>query len=206
MVFYPKLEATVLSLKIAEIPSKRIESLAQIIIYIEGIKAQGETAKLNFICTHNSRRSQMAQVWAQTAAAYYDVDIECYSGGIEVTEFNKNTIETLRNAGFEITKEGVNNPTYLLKYNQNSKVIKCFSKLYDDATNPKADFAAVMTCSEADINCPFIPGAEIRIPLHYEDPKEFDSTTIVAEKYSERSKQIGAEMFYVFKKANHILS
>ena len=202
MIFYPKLEATVLSLKIAEIPSKRIESLEQIIIYIEGIKAQGETAKLNFICTHNSRRSQMAQVWAETAAAYYDIDIACYSGGVEVTEINQNTIETLRNAGFEITKEGVDNPTYLLSYDHDSKVINCFSKLYDDAANPKADFVAVMTCSEADKNCPFISGADLRISLLYDDPKEFDDSPLMSINYSERSAQIGAEMFFIFSKLN----
>lgn len=202
MTFYPKLEATLLSLKLVEIPSERMEILGQIKNYIQGINAQGQVAKLNFICTHNSRRSQMAQVWAETAAAYYAIDIACYSGGVEVTEFNQNTVETLRNAGFEITKEGVDNPTYLLKYNQDSKGINCFSKLYDDATNPKTDFAAVMTCSEADENCPYIPGAEIRIPLHYEDPKEFDDTPLMSENYSRRSEQIGAEMFFIFSKLN----
>lgn len=55
-----------------------------------------------------------------------------------------------------------------------------------------------MTCSHADENCPFIPGAETRIPVRYEDPKEFDDTEMESEKYDERSKQIASEMFFVF--------
>ena len=73
-----------------------------------------------------------------------------------------------------------------------------FSKLYDDASNPDADFAAVMTCSEADKNCPYIPGAESRIQLLYDDPKEFDGTAEETEKYDERASQIAAELFYFF--------
>jgi arsenate reductase len=35
--------------------------------------------KLNLICTHNSRRSHLAQVWAQTAAAYFNLkNVFCY--------------------------------------------------------------------------------------------------------------------------------
>ena len=55
-----------------------------------------------------------------------------------------------------------------------------------------------MTCSQADVGCPFIAGAEKRIPVTYEDPKAFDNTEIQNEKYRERSLQIAAEMFYVF--------
>ncbi len=68
----------------------------------------------------------------------------------------------------------------------------------DDHFNPASDFAAVMTCSQADVGCPFITGAEKRIPVTYDDPKAFDQTPQQKEKYHERSLQIATEMHYVF--------
>ena len=59
-----------------------------------------------------------------------------------------------------------------------------------------------MTCSQANANCPFIPGAEKRIPITYEDPKEFDNTPQQIKKYQERSNQIATEMLYVFSQIN----
>ena len=56
-----------------------------------------------------------------------------------------------------------------------------------------------MTCSQADGGCPFIAGAEKRIPITYEDPKAFDDSPLEEAKYDERSLQIASEMFYVFR-------
>ena len=53
-----------------------------------------------------------------------------------------------------------------------------------------------MTCSDADENCPFIPGAEMRLPLTYEDPKEADDKPEERAVYDERVRQIGREIFY----------
>ena len=55
-----------------------------------------------------------------------------------------------------------------------------------------------MTCSTADEGCPFIAGAEKRFPIRYDDPKTFDGTELMNEKYTERSLEIASEMFYVF--------
>jgi len=98
----------------------------------------------------------------------------------------------------------VKTPVYAIKYAENEHPIIGFSKTFDAAFNPKSEFAAVMTCSHADANCPFIPGAEKRIPVKYDDPKAFDNTSQQAEKYKERSSQIAAEMFYVFSKVSQL--
>lgn len=154
---------------------------------------------LVFICTHNSRRSQMAQLWARVAADYYQIHgIETYSGGTETTEFNPRAIKALEKMGLAFEKSGENNPIYT--FESNGKNHKYFSKKYDDNFNPKDNFCAVMTCSEAEANCPFIPGANYRVSLKYDDPKEFDGTPLEEEKYLERSKQIASEMFYVMSK------
>jgi arsenate reductase len=172
--------------------------LQPLIDYIQGKVDQGATAHLNFICTHNSRRSQFSQIWAQTAADYFGVPARCCSGGVEVTAFNERAVASLKRSGFRVVAEGDVNPKYAVYYSENRPPIRAFSKLYDDPENTATGFAAVMTCSDADENCPFIPGTESRIPIRYEDPKEFDGTPQEALKYDERSRQIASEMFYVF--------
>ena len=65
-------------------------------------------------------------------------------------------VETLQNQGFKIQQlsEG-KNPVYAVKYDENEHPIVCFSKTFDDDFNPVAGFAAIMTCSSADEDCPF---------------------------------------------------
>ena len=158
--------------------------------------------RLNLICTHNSRRSHLSQIWAQTASYYFNISkVFCYSGGTEATAIFPVVAKTLTNQGFQIKtiSEG-NNPVYAVKYSENEPPIICFSKTYDDDFNPQSEFVAILTCSHADGACPFIAGAEKRIPITFEDPKAFDNTPQQAEKYQERSVQIATEMFYVFSK------
>jgi arsenate reductase len=181
-----------------EITDERKSTLQPLIDYIKSKREKSQATRLNFICTHNSRRSQLAQIWAQTAADYFEIPAFCYSGGIEVTACNERTILSLERSGFISSKHGHSNPIYFILQDQDIRPIIVFSKLYDDVLNPHGIFAAIMTCSHADENCPFIPGAETRIPIRYEDPKEFDDTEMESEKYDERSKQIASEMFFVF--------
>ncbi|MFZ9029088.1 MAG: low molecular weight phosphatase family protein, partial [Crocinitomicaceae bacterium] len=155
--------------------------------------------QLNFICTHNSRRSQFSQLWCKVMSVYFNFPVDTFSGGTAVTACNERTIASLERFGFDIEKSEGENPRYkvlITSYVQ----LTLFSKLFDDAENPTSNFAAVMTCSDADENCPFIPGCDQRIPLRYEDPKAFDDTALEAQKYDERSAQIAREMKYVFAK------
>ncbi len=181
-----------------EVAADRKAVLQPLIDYIQSRVDQGAVAHLNFICTHNSRRSQLSQVWAQTAAHCFGVPAKCYSGGVEVTAFNERAVASLRRSGFRVASEGEGNPKYAVYYSEKLPPVKAFSKLYDDPENTAPGFAAVMTCSEADENCPFIPASEMRIPVRYEDPKAFDGTPQEATAYDERSGQIASEMFYVF--------
>ncbi|MFC3880306.1 protein-tyrosine-phosphatase [Algoriphagus namhaensis] len=198
MILFPKLEETIQLAISQPINEERKAVLQTLIDYVASILKQGHTPQLNFICTHNSRRSQFAQIWAQTAAAYFGIPLKAFSGGVEVTEFNSRAVETLKRQGFQIASFGRRNPRYEIKFNEGEELILAFSKLYDDIANPSEAFAAVMTCADADENCPFIPGSEARTPLRYEDPKAFDNTPFESSKYQERSLQIASEMFYVF--------
>ncbi|MBD8490656.1 protein-tyrosine-phosphatase [Echinicola sp. CAU 1574] len=193
---FPKLQSKIDALNFDTISPTRKKELQPLINYVA--EHHDKTAQINFICTHNSRRSQFGQVWAQVAADYYDVKAACFSSGTEVTACNERTIASLIRFGFEIEKEGIENPLYKLKYGFEPTLISVFSKRFDHPKNPKTNFAAVMTCAHADENCPYIPGAELRIPIRYMDPKLFDDSLEEEARYDERSLQIATEMFYVF--------
>jgi arsenate reductase len=176
----------------------REPALKGIIDYIQQKKDKGIPVSLIFVCTHNSRRSQFAQVWAHLASRYYGIGANCFSGGTEVTAFNDKAVRSLERYGFRIEKEGEENPLYKIYFSDKDGPIEAFSKLYNDPPNPERNFAAVMTCSDADDNCPFIPGADIRIPLHYTDPKKSDGKANESNIYDERSLQIANEMLHIF--------
>ena len=197
---HPELKGRLKEIQNLEIPSARQQVLQPLVAYIQDKLEANETAYLNFICTHNSRRSQFAQIWAQTAADSFHLPVRCLSGGVEVTACNERTVASLKRFGFHISAKGTENPKYSISHSENGTPISAFSKLFDDPENNSASFAAVMTCSHADENCPFIPGTEQRISVRYEDPKAFDDTPQEAQKYDERSMQIASEMFYVFSK------
>jgi len=202
MALFAKLDGYISNLNVQNIPIERKTTLQLLADFIIEKVKTGEEISLNFICTHNSRRSHLSQVWAQTMAHYFKVtNVFCYSGGTEATALFPMAAETLKGTGFEIKKlsEG-NNPVYSIKYSENQHPVIGFSKKLDDDFNPKSGFAAIMTCSQADEGCPIVPGAEKRIPITFEDPKAFDNTPLQAEKYAERSMQIATEMFYVFSK------
>lgn len=183
-----------------QIPEERKKALKKLALFVESKVKAGEKAELIFICTHNSRRSHISQIWAQTAAAYYGIpNVIAYSGGTEATAFNPRAVKAMEEAGFKITKTTEStNPIYEVRFADDGTVIKAFSKKYDGEGNPKSGFGAIMTCSHADQNCPVVSGATVRIATPYDDPKDFDGTPQEAAKYTERVHEIGREVLYAF--------
>lgn len=199
---FTKIEDTIKTLDVESISTERMTILQSLIDFIQAKLDQKEDVLLNFICTHNSRRSHLSQVWAQVMAAHFGIpQVFTYSGGTEATAMFPKVAETLTSQGLEIMpiSEG-KNPVNAIKFSENAHPIIAFSKTYDHPFNPISKFAAIMTCSQADEGCPFIAGAEKRVPLTFDDPKAFDGTPQQAEKYKERSVQIATELFYVFSK------
>lgn len=199
---FQKLTKYIEKLNLESIPVNRKEVLNPFIEYLQEKINSGGNISLNFICTHNSRRSHLSQIWAQALAEYFQFNqVTCYSGGTAATAVYPMIIKVLEEAGFEtvqLSKE--DNPIFAIKHSLERHPIIAFSKTYDHTFNPSIGFAALMTCSDADENCPFIPGTEKRIPLNYEDPKAFDDSPLQKSKYEERSRQIATELFYVFSK------
>ncbi|HBJ36032.1 MAG TPA: protein-tyrosine-phosphatase [Planctomycetaceae bacterium] len=182
------------------IPGDRKAELAQVSEYVRERLAKSEQAKLTFICTHNSRRSHLSQIWAQVAAEYYGlVGVETFSGGTEATAFNPRAVAAMQRCGLKIVADDPSstNPRYSVYTSDSATPQVCFSKAYGDPPNPSKGYCAVMTCSQADDACPLVMGCDLRMPIRYEDPKVADDTEFEAQRYDERSAQICSEMLYM---------
>lgn len=193
-LFVSRVQASLESL-----PEHRQELLNGVADYIAARVGKGEEARLVFICTHNSRRSQLAQVWCQVAAGHYAVPgVRAESGGTETTACNIRTVRALRRAGLSaVATTGDANPVYLIQYADNVPPVRAYSKVYSASGLPTSGFAALMCCSDADERCPLVTGADGRFALHYEDPKVADDRADETARYDERNFQIAREMFYV---------
>lgn len=188
-----------------QIPAERQRELKKIALFVRSKVQAGEEPQLTFICTHNSRRSHLSQIWAQTAAAFYGVPgVKTFSGGTEATACNYRTVRALRRAGFSVSNStpGEKNPQYLVQYSEEAAPLKAFSKVYHKDGNPTSNYIAVMTCSHADKNCPIVEGSLMRVAIPFVDPKASDGTDQESSTYDERCRQIAREMFFMMSQVN----
>lgn len=201
---FPEIQQVISNLEVSEFSEDRKKALQPLIAFIQNKIEAEQEVRLNFICTHNSRRSHLSQVWAQAMASHFKLkNIVCYSGGTQATALFPMAVKTLEKSGFKVEKlSETENPIYSIKFGSNELPVIGFSKTFDHGFNPQSEFAAILVCSQADAGCPFIAGAEKRIPIPYDDPKKFDGTPQQEAKYQERSMQIATELFYVFSKIN----
>ena len=191
-------------LQFDQIPVDRKLLLDKLTSYIQVNQNAGIESLLMFICTHNSRRSHFGQILCALAADFYHVTgIQTFSAGTEVTAFHPNAIAALRSIGMEIqATDNSSNPHNIISWSSTHS-LNAYSKLIDDEGNPKEHFAAIMTCTHAEQNCPFVAGADFRIGLPFDDPKAFDGTVQETEMYLARVHQIATELFYVFSRLIH---
>lgn len=183
-----------------EISEARQFELEAVSAFIRRHSDSPTAARLVFICTHNSRRSQFSQVWAQVAAQYYGIhNVQTFSGGTEVTAFNSRAVNALKRSGLVVDATAIDsgNPHYFIKTSESQPAIECFSKIFDSPPNPKESYCAIMNCSQADESCPVIIGADLRLAIRYEDPKVSDDTPEETTRYDNRCRQICREMLYL---------
>ena len=182
----------------AQITDERKALLAKIADYISQKLQKGEVVKMNFICTENSRRSHLSQLLSAAIIKHFGLPIQTYSGGTKVSACNPRTIAALRRAGFSIEDGTGENPKYNVVFEPNDEPILAYSKLYNALENPQDNFIAIMVCGHADENCPFIPNAEKRFAVTFDDPKVADETPKEATTYDERLHEIGSQFYYLF--------
>jgi arsenate reductase (thioredoxin) len=185
--------------ELGTVSKERREVLDAIAMDVTKQLKAGQTAQLTFICTHNSRRSHMSQIWAQTAACYFGLEkVRAFSGGTQATACNCRTVAAMRRVGFAIEDATTgDNPVYVVQYSKDRPPIRAYSKLYNADGNPNKDFIALMTCSVADKTCPVVHGAISRYAIHYVDPRLCDDTPTETTAYNERCREIAREMFYI---------
>jgi arsenate reductase len=188
-----------------QIDTQRQAQLNELANYIAQCNQAGRPARLNFVCTHNSRRSHLAQLLSAAAGMFTGVELETYSSGTEATAFNPRAVAAIERAGFGVKKTTDDeNPLYEVTLDAQGPAMVCFSKRIDDAPNPTENFAAIMVCDSADAACPSVPGAERRFAIRYVDPKEADDTPQEAQRYDERCMQIAREMLYTMTRVKAI--
>ncbi|MBL8815911.1 MAG: protein-tyrosine-phosphatase [Planctomyces sp.] len=198
------------------IPEHRRKTLEELAAVVKSRVSRGETATLTFICTHNSRRSHFAQIWARIAAVHYGVKpVETYSGGTEATAMNPRTIAALKRSGIKVStveesdieksiaEKASKNPHYSVAFSDEEMPLDCYSKVFNQSPNPSTGFIAIMTCSQADRACPVVDGCEHRVSVPFEDPKVADGTAIEAAAYDERCAQIATEMLYMMSRVSN---
>lgn len=203
--FYPAFSEFLKNIdgQFASIPDQRKELLERLGTYIREKREADKTCHLVFICTHNSRRSHISEIFAHAASLVYGAEhVQVYSGGTEATAFNPNAIAALKQTGLQIDAETTgHNARYRVRTGESDPGIICYSKSYDQVSDNLEDFAAIMTCSDADEACPVIPGAEVRLPIRYEDPKLFDGTREQEQAYADTCRIIARQMFYAFSRS-----
>lgn len=202
MELYSRIESQISEFRLQDcyIPEPRRTILRSIASAICELRQEDGAVNLLFICTHNSRRSLMAQIWAEAAAVRFGLaDVRSYSGGTEVSAFHPNAVKTVQAAGFPLEKlNNDSNPEYRLHCREQGRSLILFSKLYDHPANPRNGFVALMTCSDADAGCPVIPGAAVRFPLHYDDSKSYDNDPNPLPGYQACFESIGREILALF--------
>jgi arsenate reductase len=107
-----------------------------------------EKAKVLFLCTHNSARSQMAEGLLNTM---YGNRFEAHSAGTEVTKVNPYVIKSMAAVGIDLS-------------NHRSKHLSEF-------LNEKFDYV-VTVCDNAKEACPFFPNAKNRLHYSFSDPSK----------------------------------
>jgi hypothetical protein len=179
----------------------------------------GRPLHVTVICTGNSRRSILGSTMGNVAAAYYGMpEIQFHSGGTAPSAFNSRTITALREIGVEVEPTGAQaprgepstaNPVYRVQWGEPgepSMEATEFSKTYFDPANPRAGFAALMVCGEADEGCPMVKGAALRVSMPYLDPKIFDGSPYESAKYAERRDDMARLMLAALLRAKQRIS
>ncbi len=189
-----------------QIPPERRAELDRLADYVRSQRQTGAPVRLLFVCTHNSRRSHLAQVWAEVIGRRLGLDVASYSAGTEATAFNARAVAALGRAGLTVREqpaEATGGPRYTLTYGEGLHTAPLYSKRMPDGVpeGEGAPFGAVMVCGEADKACPVVPNASFRIALPYDDPKAADGTPEEAATYDARCAQIARELHYALSRA-----
>jgi arsenate reductase len=179
--------------------------LAAIRAWMQAKDQAGRPMHLLFVCVHNSRRSFLGECLAKAILAYYNrSDIQTHSAGGEATACNERTVAVLQRIGFQITATGklanAGNPIYEGRVSDSHPPFTLFSKDVVHTSLPTQNVLAITVCSNDPdgATCPWVPGAELRLPLPYTDPKFADGTPNELAAYDTAAATIARELLWTF--------
>ncbi len=109
-------------------------------------------ARVLFLCTHNSARSQMAEALLRDAAGDR---FEAYSAGTEATAVRPLAIKAMNELGIDISKQT--------------------SKTLDPYVGQRFDYV-ITVCDDANESCPIFPNAAHRVHWSLPDPSKATGT------------------------------
>ena len=189
--FISQLKANASTIRVER--KKALDHLAAVIN--RQISEEGSSV-VKFVCTHNSRRSQLAEFCMDILARENGLPIMSLSAGTESTAFNPRMVKAIESFGFELIKYGQEpNPLYIYRISHND--LYYYSKKWDEELINYGKNIIVTVCDDAGENCPVIPSTFERIHLNYKDPKAFDNTPDESKAYSDKVIEIGTEMHYI---------
>jgi len=128
-------------------------------------------ARVLFLCTGNSARSQMAEAFLR----HYGGDhFEVFSGGLEPQGLHPLTVKVMEEAGFDMSTH-------------TSKPLSKFLGQH---------FGYLITvCDRAEKNCPIFPGVSMRLYWPFDDPAAVQGTEAEQlEKFRQVRDQIAAKV------------
>ena len=166
---------------------KRLDNIASVIN-----ENLNKTRSIVFLCTHNSRRSQICEVWGKVFAEIYRKKININSAGAFKTVVHSQVYESIVKCGLI-----VNNKKEIFF---DKKKFKLNSKTTDSIT--MKNFIAVMTCSDAEKSCPHDPKSIRNIKMFFNDPRIYDETDKMSREYLKTTTYIAEELNYIFKNIN----
>lgn len=172
--------------------------------------AKEPTLKVNFICTHNSRRSHFSEILFRTAALFYGLNnVQTFSGGTEGTALYPVVAESCKRFGFETVELSAHGQRAWKIYHPSLETEDTtpllFSKVYNHESNAQEGYHAIMVCDSANEACPVVFGAKERHPLMFVDPKRSDGTDEQAKVYDETLELIASELGYIAARVSELI-
>jgi arsenate reductase (thioredoxin) len=157
-----------------------------------------------FVCTHNSRRSQIAQVWAAFLSDLFQLDLTHFSAGTEATVCSMEMLKALKRAGFNVFKDEESQHRCQIGWRGEESPMAIYSKTINDISLKHAGLVAIMVCDDAQEQCPVVPHALDRFALTFVDPGTSDDTEMSASAYDLACRMIGNELLYLFSKVQEL--
>lgn len=173
---------------------------------LNGIAEQLTKKKyIGFTCQTNSRRTMLLQTWAQTAFLFYGLNQKyAFSIGDTVTAIYPEVLNVLSQSGFNYTTiEDTEPKEYAIYIGQDIPLDYIVPKT-SLGTIDSDKTVVVNICSSGEQST--VAATTPHVNLACQSPVAFEKTADEKQKYEELNHQIAAEMLYLAKRIQDLIS